>query len=68
MDIHIELQIRAFDGRSVYRWTVSDAAGVRGAGCELTRRRAMQKAQEFRNAVVPERLLAMLECQLRDEM
>lgn len=67
MKIELQAQIREFDGRTVYRWAVTDDQGlVRGSGCELTRDRAMRKAQELCEAAGPDRLLAMLEMRLDD--
>lgn len=67
MNIKLQAHIRQFDGRTVYGWAVTDDQGiVRGGGCELTRDRAMRKAQEFRDAAGPDRLLAMLEMRLDD--
>lgn len=67
MNIKLQAHIREFDGRVVYRWAVTDDQGVvRGGGCELTRDRAIRKAQEFRAAMGPDRLLAMLEMRLQD--
>jgi len=67
MKIKLQAHIRKFDGRTIYRWAVADDQGVvRGGGCELTRNRAMRKAQEFREAAGPDRPLAMLEMRLDD--